>query len=119
MLGGGKELSEILNYSNGFDRCVERDPTPLFTDIGFAYGFPDESRLTHPKGAEAYWEKGGEGKEREIEIDMKTQEDERAIQVEYAKEREYVRKENIEKKDRETMAMDTSHMSSKRNNFGS
>ncbi|CAL8161277.1 unnamed protein product [Prunus armeniaca] len=46
-----------------------------------------------------------------IEIDIKTQEDERAIQVEYAKEREYVRKENIDKKDRETIAMDTSHMS--------
>ncbi|CAL9012329.1 unnamed protein product [Prunus brigantina] len=35
-----------------------------------------------------------------IEIDIKTQEDERAIQVEYAKEREYLCKENIEKKDR-------------------
>ncbi|CAL9021483.1 unnamed protein product [Prunus brigantina] len=46
-----------------------------------------------------------------IEIDMKTQEDEREIQVEYAKEREYVRKESIERNDRETMAMDTSHMS--------
>ncbi|CAL8167162.1 unnamed protein product [Prunus armeniaca] len=53
-----------------------------------------------------------------LEIDMKTQEDERAIQLEYEKEREYIRKEreyvcqeNIEKKDRETMAMDTSHMS--------
>ncbi|CAL8175587.1 unnamed protein product [Prunus armeniaca] len=46
-----------------------------------------------------------------IEIDMKTQEDERAIQVEYAKEREYVCKENIERNDRETIAMDTSHMS--------
>ncbi|XP_021825212.1 uncharacterized protein LOC110766231 isoform X2 [Prunus avium] len=46
-----------------------------------------------------------------IEIDMKTQADERSIQAEYAKEREYVRKENIDKQDRETMAMDTSHMS--------
>ncbi|CAL9021251.1 unnamed protein product [Prunus brigantina] len=45
------------------------------------------------------------------EIDMKTQADERAIEEEYANEREYVLKENIDKKDRETMAMDTSHMS--------
>ncbi|BFG30063.1 hypothetical protein CerSpe_163370 [Prunus speciosa] len=52
-----------------------------------------------------------------IEIDLKTQEDERAIQVEYAKEREYVCKENIEKKDRETMAMDTSHMSPETKQF--
>ncbi|BBH07488.1 Nucleotide-diphospho-sugar transferases superfamily protein [Prunus dulcis] len=61
-----------------------------------------------------------------IEMDLKQQEHDMAIQVEYAKEREYVRKEreyvreqNIEKKDRETMAMDTSHMSLKQNNFGS
>ena len=47
-----------------------------------------------------------------------------AIQVEYAKEREYVRKEreyvreqNIEKKDWETMAMDTSHMSPETKQF--
>ncbi|CAL8162656.1 unnamed protein product [Prunus armeniaca] len=53
-----------------------------------------------------------------IEIDLKAQEDERAIQVEYAKEREYAyqereyaSEENIEKNDRETMAMNTSHMS--------
>ncbi|CAL8991592.1 unnamed protein product [Prunus brigantina] len=53
-----------------------------------------------------------------IEIDKKVQEDDRAMAIEFAKEREYVRKEreyqrkeNEEKKDRETMAMDTSHMS--------
>ncbi|CAL8085691.1 unnamed protein product [Prunus armeniaca] len=44
---------------------------------------------------------------------MTTQEDERAIQVEYVKEGECVRNENIERKDRETLAMDTSHMSPK------
>ncbi|CAL8097636.1 unnamed protein product [Prunus armeniaca] len=53
-----------------------------------------------------------------IEMDMKQQEHDRAIQPEYAKEREYVcnereyvRQQNIEKKDRETITMDTSHMS--------
>ncbi|CAL8175051.1 unnamed protein product [Prunus armeniaca] len=53
-----------------------------------------------------------------IEIDKKVQEDDRAMAIEFAKEREYVRKEreyrrkeNEERKDRETMAMDTSHMS--------
>ncbi|KAL6272845.1 hypothetical protein ACE6H2_023537 [Prunus campanulata] len=52
-----------------------------------------------------------------LEIDKKTQEHERAFQVEYAKEREYVRKQNIEKKDRETMAMDISHMSPETKQF--
>ncbi|XP_021824641.1 uncharacterized protein LOC110765740 [Prunus avium] len=31
----------------------------------FASRFLDERRLTHPKGAEAYWEKGGKGEESE------------------------------------------------------
>ncbi|CAL8995842.1 unnamed protein product [Prunus brigantina] len=46
-----------------------------------------------------------------IEIDKKVQEADRAMAIEFAKERECVRKENEEKKDRETMTMDTSHMS--------
>ncbi|KAL6285535.1 hypothetical protein ACE6H2_009925 [Prunus campanulata] len=46
-----------------------------------------------------------------IELDMKKDADEKAMNEEYAKEREYVRKQDIEKKDWETMAMDTSHMS--------
>ncbi|CAL8144652.1 unnamed protein product [Prunus armeniaca] len=46
-----------------------------------------------------------------IEIDKKVQEDDRAMAIEFAKEREYQCKENEEKKDRETMIMDTSHMS--------
>ncbi|CAL2265347.1 unnamed protein product [Prunus armeniaca] len=53
-----------------------------------------------------------------IEMDMKQQEHGRAIQLEYVKERgysrherEYVRQQNIEKTDQETMTMDTSHMS--------
>ncbi|CAL9025254.1 unnamed protein product [Prunus brigantina] len=54
-----------------------------------------------------------------IELDMKKDEDEKALNEEYASEKEYIRKQDIEKKDRETMAMDTSHMSLKQNNFGS
>ncbi|CAL8151502.1 unnamed protein product [Prunus armeniaca] len=46
-----------------------------------------------------------------IEIDKKVQENDRAMAIEFTKEREYQRKENEEKKDWETMAMDTSHMS--------
>ncbi|CAL8149743.1 unnamed protein product [Prunus armeniaca] len=46
-----------------------------------------------------------------IEMERKHQENEMAIRAEYVKEREYLRKEHIDKKDRETMTMDTSHMS--------
>ncbi|CAL9017031.1 unnamed protein product [Prunus brigantina] len=46
-----------------------------------------------------------------IEMEQKRQDMEVAIQAECAQEKEYLRKKDIEKTDRETMAMDTSHMS--------
>ncbi|CAL9028700.1 unnamed protein product, partial [Prunus brigantina] len=46
-----------------------------------------------------------------IELDMKKDADEKAMNEEYAREMEYICKQDIEKKDRETMAMDTSHVS--------
>ncbi|BFG15809.1 hypothetical protein CerSpe_020830 [Prunus speciosa] len=61
-----------------------------------------------------------------IEIDRKAQEDDRAMQIEYAKEREYVhkereylRKENEDKKDRETWPWIQAICLLKQNNFGS
>ena len=52
-----------------------------------------------------------------IELDLKKDADEKAINEEYAREREYVHKQDKEKKDRETMAMDTSHMSPETKSF--
>ncbi|CAL8118520.1 unnamed protein product [Prunus armeniaca] len=46
-----------------------------------------------------------------IEMEQKRQDMEVTIQAECAREKEYLRKKDMEKKDRETMAMDTSHMS--------
>ncbi|CAL8992206.1 unnamed protein product [Prunus brigantina] len=46
-----------------------------------------------------------------IELDMKKDADEKAMNEKYATEMEYIRKQDIEKKDRETMTMDISHMS--------
>ncbi|CAL8082039.1 unnamed protein product [Prunus armeniaca] len=43
-------------------------------------------------------------------MEHKCQDNEMAIQAEYAREREYLRKKDMDKTDRETMAMDTSHM---------
>ncbi|CAL9004618.1 unnamed protein product [Prunus brigantina] len=52
-----------------------------------------------------------------IEIEKKHQENEMAIRAEYVQEREYLGKQHIEKTDRETMAMDTSHMSPETKQF--
>ncbi|CAL9025404.1 unnamed protein product [Prunus brigantina] len=52
-----------------------------------------------------------------IELDMKQDADEKAMNEEYAREREHIRKQDIEKKDRETMTMDTSHMSPETKQF--
>ncbi|CAL2241121.1 unnamed protein product [Prunus armeniaca] len=45
-----------------------------------------------------------------IEMEQKRQDMEVAIQAECAREKEYLRKKDMQKTDRETMAMDTSHM---------
>ncbi|CAL9029178.1 unnamed protein product [Prunus brigantina] len=47
----------------------------------------------------------------------KHQENEMTIQAQYAQEREYLRKKEMYKTDRETMAMDTSHMSHETKQF--
>ncbi|CAL8134693.1 unnamed protein product [Prunus armeniaca] len=52
-----------------------------------------------------------------IEMEQKRQENEMAIRAEHAKEREYLRKKEMDKTDRETMAMDTSHMSPETKQF--
>ncbi|CAL8175889.1 unnamed protein product [Prunus armeniaca] len=46
-----------------------------------------------------------------IEMEQKRQDMEVAIQAEQSREKEYLRKKDQQKTDRETMAMDTSHMS--------
>ncbi|BBN68946.1 OTU-like cysteine protease family protein, partial [Prunus dulcis] len=46
-----------------------------------------------------------------IEMEQKRQDNELALQAECAREREYLRKKDMDKTNRETMAMDTSHMS--------
>ncbi|CAL8162125.1 unnamed protein product [Prunus armeniaca] len=52
-----------------------------------------------------------------IERDIKRYADEKARDEAFAREREYVLKQDMDKKDRETMAMDTSHMSLKTKSF--
>ena len=86
------------------DSPIQKEPKPIGRKAVKAKASNSSS------GANKFLEEIARQSAIRIEIDLKTQEDERAIQVENAKEREYVRKQNIEKKDRETMAMDTSHM---------
>ncbi|BBG93696.1 hypothetical protein Prudu_001784 [Prunus dulcis] len=52
-----------------------------------------------------------------IEMEQKRQDHELALEAEYAREREYLRKKDMDKTDRETMAMDTSHMSPETKQF--
>ncbi|CAL9025138.1 unnamed protein product, partial [Prunus brigantina] len=52
-----------------------------------------------------------------IDLDMKKDADKKVMNEECAREREYVGKQDIEKKDRETMAIDTSHMSPETKQF--
>ncbi|BBN70271.1 hypothetical protein Prudu_1454S000500 [Prunus dulcis] len=54
-----------------------------------------------------------------IEMEQKRQDNELALQTKYAREREYLRKKDMDKTDRETMAMDTIICPLKQNNFGS
>ncbi|BBG96641.1 Long-chain fatty alcohol dehydrogenase family protein [Prunus dulcis] len=103
------------------DSPIENEPRPIGRKAAKAKRGSNSS-----KNASQFLEELSKHQAMRIEMDLKQQEHDMAIQVEYAKEREYVRKEreyvreqNIEKKDRETMAMDTSHMSLKQNNFGS
>ncbi|BBH02279.1 hypothetical protein Prudu_012798 [Prunus dulcis] len=52
-----------------------------------------------------------------IEMEQKRQDHELALEAEYAREREYLRKKDMDKTDWETMAMDTSHMSPETKQF--
>ncbi|BBG93421.1 hypothetical protein Prudu_001425 [Prunus dulcis] len=139
--GQGKKSFNHTHCWEVVKTCKRFQIIPTDAGIGFTYGFPDESRLTieneprpigrkakrgsnSSKNASQFLEELSKHQAMRIEMDLKQQEHDIAIQVEYAKEREYVRKkreyvheQNIEKKDRETMAMDTSHMSPETKQF--
>ncbi|CAL9019187.1 unnamed protein product [Prunus brigantina] len=119
------------HYSNGSNGGVKRDAThdsqasdsPMESPMTEDLPIEKEPRPIGRKAAKAkrginstsntskFLEEIARQSALRIEIDRKVQEDDRAMAIEFAKEREYQRKENEEKKDRETMAMDTSHMS--------
>ncbi|CAL8133310.1 unnamed protein product [Prunus armeniaca] len=88
------------------DSPIEKEPMPIGRKAAKA-----KRGSNSTKNASKFLEEISKMQAMRIEMDMKQQEHDRAIDVEYAKEREYVRQEKIEKKDRETMAMDTSYMS--------
>ncbi|BBG98435.1 Long-chain fatty alcohol dehydrogenase family protein [Prunus dulcis] len=101
------------------DSPIEKEPRPIGRKAAKAKRGSNSS-----KNASKFLEELSKHQAMRIEMDLKQQEHDMAIQLEYAKEREYVRKEreyvreqNIEKKDRETMAMDTSHMSPETKQF--
>ncbi|BBG95514.1 zinc ion-binding protein [Prunus dulcis] len=94
------------------DSPIENIPRPIGRKAAKAKRGSNSS-----KNASQFLEELSKHQAMRIEMDLKQQEHDMAVQVEYAKEREYVREQNIEKKDRETMAMDTSHMSPETKQF--
>ncbi|CAL8996338.1 unnamed protein product [Prunus brigantina] len=102
------------------DSPIKKEPRPIGRKAAKA-----KRGSNATKNSSKYLEELSKLQAMRIEMDMKQQEHDMAIDVENAKEREYVRQqreyarqereyarqEKIENKDRETMAMDTTHMS--------
>ncbi|CAL2272166.1 unnamed protein product [Prunus armeniaca] len=102
------------------DSPIEKEPRPIGRKAAKA-----KRGSNSTKSSSKFLEELSKMQAMRIEMDMKQQEHDRAIDVENAKEREYVRQEReyarqereyahqekIENKDREIMAMDTTHMS--------
>ena len=94
------------------DSPIEKEPRPIGRKAA-----KEKRGSNSSKNASKFLEELSKHQAMRIEMDLKQQEHDMAIQLEYAKEREYVRELNIEKKDQETMAMDTSHMSPETKQF--
>ncbi|CAL8097583.1 unnamed protein product [Prunus armeniaca] len=108
-----------MDSSMSQDSPIEKEPRPIGRKAAKA-----KRGSNSTKSSSKFLEELSKMQAMRIEIDMKQQEHDRAIDVENAKEREYVRQqreyacqereyarqEKIENKDRETMAMDTTHM---------
>ncbi|BBH05432.1 hypothetical protein Prudu_016810 [Prunus dulcis] len=139
--GGGKKSSEILqtlhNYSDGSAVLLNETPlrdsmtsdSPLNSPMSQDSPIEKEPRPIGRKAVKA--KKAGNSSNNNskfleeiarqngirIEMEQKCQDFEMTIQAEYAREREYLCKKYVDKMDRETMAMDTSHMSPETKQF--
>ncbi|BBH06294.1 Long-chain fatty alcohol dehydrogenase family protein [Prunus dulcis] len=101
-----------MDFPMSQDSPIEKEPRPIGRKAAKVRRWSNSS-----KNASKFLEELSKNQAMRIEMDLKQQEHDMAIQLEYAKEMEYVREQNIEKKDRETMAMDTSHMSPETKQF--
>ncbi|CAL8138450.1 unnamed protein product [Prunus armeniaca] len=134
MLGGGKKLFEIQNYSYRSDRVVLNETSlhdsttsdlPLDSPMNHDSPIQQESR---PIGRKVPKTKRGSNSTNDttkvleqialngtmrIERDMKRDANEKVMYKEFTRERKYARKQDMENKDRETIAMDMSHISPK------
>ncbi|CAL2274249.1 unnamed protein product [Prunus armeniaca] len=88
------------------DSTIQREPRPIGRKAAKA-----KRGINSTSNTSKFLEEIARQSALRIEIDKKVQEDDRAMAIEFAKEREYQLKENEEKKDRKTMVMDTNHMS--------
>ncbi|CAL8156654.1 unnamed protein product [Prunus armeniaca] len=101
-----------MDSSMSQDSPIKKEPRPIGRKAAEA-----KRGSNSTKNTSKYLEELSKMQAMRIEMDMKQQEHDRAMEVEYAKEREYVSQEKIEKKDRETIAMDTTHMSPETKQF--
>ncbi|CAL8998058.1 unnamed protein product [Prunus brigantina] len=99
-------LDSPMDFPMSQDSPIEKEPMPIGRRTAKA-----KKGSNSTKNTSKYLQELSKMQAMRIEMHMKQQEHDRAMEVEYAKEREYVRQGKIEKKDRETMAMDTTHMS--------
>ncbi|BBH03219.1 hypothetical protein Prudu_014019 [Prunus dulcis] len=125
---GGKKSGEILqtlpDYSDG--SAVVLNETSLRDSMTSDSPIDSpESRLTIEKELRPIGRKAAKAKKagnckakrHKIEMEQKRQDNELALQGEYTRERKYLRKKDMDKTDRETMTMDTSHMSPETKQF--
>ncbi|BBH05594.1 hypothetical protein Prudu_017037 [Prunus dulcis] len=111
-----------VNYSHGSGVVLNETPLRDSTTSNSPFNSPMSQDSPIGKELRPIGQKAAKARKRNairIEMEQKRQENEMAIQAEYAREREYVRKKICTRRIGKPWTMDTSHMSPKQNNFGS
>ncbi|CAL8991683.1 unnamed protein product [Prunus brigantina] len=113
------ECWEVVKNCKRF-RIIPTGPAVMFNETPLSDSMTSDSPLDSPMSQDSPIEKEPRPigqKAAKAKKGHKCQENEMAIQAKYAQEREYLRKKDMYKTDRETMAMDTSHMSPETKQF--
>ncbi|BBG97902.1 hypothetical protein Prudu_007160 [Prunus dulcis] len=106
------ECWDVVKYCKRFI-IIPTDPTVMLNEMPLRDSMTSDSPLDSPMSHDSPIEKEPRpiGRKAAKAKKVKCQDNELALQAEYAREMEYLRKKDMDNTDRETMAMDTSHMS--------